>query len=74
MLGILDYVTGARTLVSRRQIEAFQIGFKVSTPRKRGGRKKSGENGRKEKGEKTEETRGEDRRDGERKGLSPELE
>ncbi|GFS57601.1 hypothetical protein TNCV_1402411 [Trichonephila clavipes] len=33
-----------------------------------------GENGRKEKGEKTEETRGEDRRDGERKGLSPELE
>ncbi|GFW56307.1 hypothetical protein TNCV_1878271 [Trichonephila clavipes] len=37
----------------------------------RGGREKSGENGRRENGE---ETRGEDRRDGERKGLSPELE
>ncbi|GFY23129.1 uncharacterized protein TNCV_3763691 [Trichonephila clavipes] len=29
MLEILDYVSGARTLVSRRQTEAFQIGFKV---------------------------------------------
>ncbi|GFW97975.1 hypothetical protein TNCV_2600141 [Trichonephila clavipes] len=37
----------------------------------RGGREKSGENGRSENGE---ETWGEDRRDGERKGLSPELE
>ncbi|GFU23005.1 hypothetical protein TNCV_3946761 [Trichonephila clavipes] len=35
-----------------------------------GRKKKSGQNGRKENGE---ETRGEDRRDGWRKGLSPEI-
>ncbi|GFY35585.1 hypothetical protein TNCV_196851 [Trichonephila clavipes] len=29
-LGILDYAIGARTLVSRRQIEVFQIGCTVS--------------------------------------------
>ncbi|GFV15794.1 hypothetical protein TNCV_987771 [Trichonephila clavipes] len=32
MLDVLDCITEARTLVSRRQVEAFQIGFKVSMP------------------------------------------
>ncbi|GFU75671.1 hypothetical protein TNCV_1488791 [Trichonephila clavipes] len=32
MLGILDCVTGARTLVIRRQIEAFQTAIKFTCP------------------------------------------